>query len=279
VDEAADPDHRPELVEHGPEHQRAAALEPAHRVGEPCRVRHEEHAEADRHRPPPRRRRAPDPKYRREQEQSEREAAQSGQAELGGEKQGERPAARLVGQRPRMHDQQEQRGGARRHQRAGPDQGQGACPRGDREAARPGRWAEDEQDVREAADGGGQAHRPETAQQDVEEPGQQCHALSRGTDREPQRALGDMTVDGEHAIAEHVHAGRERPEGDHDPIRRARVVALGERHRGGRLISGGQRDPREALLDLAVEPERHLSRGAIEHRVVDRRGFEHDRVG
>ncbi len=181
VDEAAHPHDRAELVQHGHHHERLALVETARRVREPGRVRHQEEPQAQRERPAaPGRRAAPHPADRGHQQQGQRHAPEPGEAEVGGEEVSERPPAGLVGQRPGVDDQQQERGGRGDQQRAGLDQADGPVARRSPETARARARPQHQQDVREPADCCGQPHRPEAAQEDVEKPRQLRHATAAG---------------------------------------------------------------------------------------------------
>ena len=77
-----------------------------------------------------------------------------------------------------MHEEQEERLGARREQRPRRDEREGAPARGGHEVSGGGRRPQHEPQVDEAADGRGEPDRPEAAQQDVEKARQRRHALT-----------------------------------------------------------------------------------------------------
>ncbi len=177
MDEAADPHHRPQLVEDGDDHQRGALGEAARGMGEPGRVRDQEPAKDHRHRPAsgarPRLASAP---QRRRQPEGQGHAHDAGPAEIGREELAEGPVPALVGEGPGMHDQQQERGGPRHHQRAGDDDGDGPRARRPEQARGHEAGAQHQQHVDEAAHRRRQPDRAEPAQQDVEKAGQQRHA-------------------------------------------------------------------------------------------------------
>jgi hypothetical protein len=177
VEEAADPDYRPDLMQHGTGHERAAVVQPAHRVGEPRRVHHQEEAQAERHRPGERPvRAAAHPPRDGHQGKGQRDAAETGQAELGGEELAQRPAPRVLGEGPGMDEQQEEQLRPCREQCPRRDEGERAPARGGHEPSGAGRRPQHQPQVDEAAHRRGEADRPEAAQQDVEKARQLHHA-------------------------------------------------------------------------------------------------------
>src|SRR5438132_13703789 len=96
-------------------------------------------------------------------------------------------------------------------------------------------------------------------------------------DGEAERAFRDVPVRGQDLVADDVGAGTQGGEGERDAIRGLTAVR-DNRQRNRAAVGGGDADPSESLLDLAVEAEIDARRGLGELGVAGRLGFEDDGV-
>src|SRR5437764_851855 len=97
-------------------------------------------------------------------------------------------------------------------------------------------------------------------------------------DGEAERAFRDVPVRGQDLVADDVGAGTQGGEGERDAIRGLTAVR-DNRQRNRAAVGGGDADPSESLLDLAVEAEIDARRGLGELGVAGRLGLEDDGVG